>query len=224
MIFFDIDDTLLDYKASEDSAARDFAQQYVHFIIDVETFPVRWQAITARFMSRYLAGELSFREQRRHRVQEALNLKLTASEADRIFDDYYQIYEASWCLFPEVKETLSSLKRYPLGIITNGDKEHQCYKLEKLGILACFDHIITPTCAGAPKPDLAIFEYAAAQAGKPVGECWYIGDDYKVDYCGARNAGFNAIWLNRSRDVKVTAWGNNYCKGLGEILSIIQAS
>lgn len=222
MIFFDIDDTLLDYKASQEAAARGFARQYARYIADVEAFPALWQEITARQMARYLAGDLSFQAQRRNRVREALGIELSPRQADQIFNDYYQLYEACWCLFPEVKDALASLKDFQLGVITNGDREHQCYKLEKLGILSRFDRVITPACAGAPKPHLAIYEYAAAQAGKPAGECWYIGDDYKVDYCGAREAGFKAIWLNRSVQVAVTCmW---HCRELGEIHAVIQQS
>lgn len=198
MIFFDIDDTLLDYKTSQNVAAREFTRKYADHIKNSESFPIVWSEITARYMARYLSGELSFQEQRRYRVQDALGLTLSPSEADDIFSDYYQIYEASWQLFPDVGDVLKKLANCRLGIITNGDKRHQIEKLEKLDILSYFQEVITPGCAGAAKPELAIFLFAASRAEKPVDQCWYVGDNYKTDFCAAREAGFRSIWLNRS--------------------------
>lgn len=74
MIYFDIDDTLLDYTTSQDVAARAFASTYASYIDDAEGFPRVWEEITERHMARYLSGELSFREQRRCRIRDCLGL------------------------------------------------------------------------------------------------------------------------------------------------------
>ena len=220
MIFFDIDDTLLDYRTSQDLAALEFAKIYSNYIKDAEDFPLRWNDITERHMTRYLSGELSFQEQRRCRIRESLGLDLSSQDADKAFDEYYQIYENSWNLFPDVRSALSELADRPMGVITNGDKEHQSYKLEKLGILQYFDHVVTPACAGAPKPQSAIFQLAAARAKKATKECWYVGDNYRSDYHGAKDAGYKSVWLNRS-DRQDTC--DNQCKGLNEfVLKILE--
>ncbi len=109
MIYFDIDDTLLDYRTSQDLAAFEFAKKYSSHIDEPETFPAVWDEITERHMARYLSGELSFQEQRRCRIRECLRLDLSASESDKIFDEYYQIYEDSWRLFPDVESALLRL-------------------------------------------------------------------------------------------------------------------
>jgi len=197
MIYFDIDDTLLDYKTSQDLAATGFAKNYSSYIAELQSFPRLWDEITNRHMNRYLSGELSFQEQRRCRIRECLGLDLSAQDADAIFDEYYQIYEASWCLFPDVESALRSLSGHTMGVITNGDKAHQQYKLEKLGILKYFSDVITPACASGPKPQSAIFHLGATRAGKLPGECWYVGDNYRTDYHGAKDAGYNSVWLNR---------------------------
>ena len=109
MIFFDIDDTLLDYKTSQDIAAFEFAKEYASEIGDPENFPKAWDEITERNMARYLSGELTFQEQRRCRISECLGRDLTPEEADKIFDEYYKVYSTSWCLFPDVKDALARL-------------------------------------------------------------------------------------------------------------------
>ncbi|MDO8272771.1 MAG: HAD family hydrolase [Gammaproteobacteria bacterium] len=215
VIFFDIDDTLLDYKTSQDLAALEFAKKYSTHIDNPEKFPKVWDEITARHMARYFSGELSFQEQRRCRIRESLGLDLSAQESDRVFDEYYQIYEESWRLFPDVESALLKLSGYSMAVITNGDKEHQSYKLKKLGVIGYFDDVITPACAGAPKPDLAIFQLAATRAGKARDECWYIGDNYRADYQGAKEAGYKSVWLNRHGSQEPC---ENQCKDLNEFV------
>lgn len=221
MIFFDIDDTLLDYKSSQNKAALAFAKKYADYIQSPEDFPILWEQITAKHMARYLSGELSFQEQRRCRVRESLGLDLSYQDADGKFDEYYQIYEESWSLFPDVESTLAKLTDFPLAVITNGDKEQQTYKLGKLGVLGYFSDVITPACAGAAKPKVAIFELAASRAGKPASQCWYIGDNYETDYQGAKVAGYKSIWLNRLGHQKDC---DNQCRDLYEFLLKVQGA
>lgn len=211
MIYFDIDDTLLDYKRSQELAAREFADLYSRHIRDPDSFVAEWDRITEQHMARYLAGELTFQEQRRCRIRDSLGLDLSPNEADEIFDDYFQAYEASWCLFPDVESALDKLTNVPKGIITNGDEGHQRLKLEKLGILDQFEDVITPACAGAPKPEVAIFKLGARRAGKSPSECWYIGDNYKTDYHAARDAGYRSVWLNRHNSPELC---EDQCKDL----------
>lgn len=219
MIYFDIDDTLLDYKASQHKAALGFAEKHSSHIQCPDDFPSVWDEITERHMARYLSGELSFQEQRRCRVRESLSLDLSPQDADNLFDEYYQIYEESWSLFPEVESVLIKLADFPLGIITNGDKDHQTYKLGKLGVLNHFADVITPACAGAAKPDVAIFNLAASRSGKLGSECWYVGDNYVADYLGAKSAGYKAVWLNRSGRQDEC---ESQCKDLGEFFLKVQ--
>lgn len=221
MIYFDIDDTLLDYKSSQDAAALQFARQYMDAVEDQEKFPVIWEQVTQRHIARYLSGEISFQEQRRCRVRESLGKELSPQAADSAFEDYYKMYEASWSLFPEVREVLAGLSPYRLGIITNGDEAHQKYKLEKFGLLGCFEFIITPASTGFSKPRKEIFQFAAEQASKHVSECWYIGDNFQSDYHGARNAGFNSVWLNRTEKKELC---DNQSRSLSEFLIKIQLS
>ncbi len=49
------------------------------------------------------------------------------------------------------------------------------------------------------KPDLAIFEYARCAAGTDnPAEIVYVGDSYDSDVAGAKNAGWQTVWLNPS--------------------------
>ena len=52
-------------------------------------------------------------------------------------------------------------------------------------------------------------------------KCWYIGDNYKADYEGAKAAGFRSVWLNRLQRQEPCG---NQCRGLEDfVLQVLQA-
>jgi putative hydrolase of the HAD superfamily len=46
-----------------------------------------------------------------------------------------------------------------------------------------------------PKPDPTPFRKCLEALGVAAGEAVYVGDDWRVDVCGARDAGLNPVWL-----------------------------
>lgn len=198
MIYFDIDDTLMDYAAAESRAAESFYQKYQSEMREVTDFPAEWAEASQKHMNRYLAGEISFQQQRRERLRHVLIKPLTDQQSDQLFAEYYAIFQDSWCLFPDVKAALDQLKIRRLGIISNGDHAQQKSKLSQLGILHYFDIVITPDIAGCAKPAAEVFLFAAKHAGVKPQDCIYIGDHFQKDYQAAKESGFSAFWLNRS--------------------------
>jgi putative hydrolase of the HAD superfamily len=88
MIFFDIDDTLLDNLNAESAAATEFHRFYEHiFPISPDEFAYNWRIITEKHVQRYLSGELSFQGQRRERLKELFSHDciLSDKEADILF-------------------------------------------------------------------------------------------------------------------------------------------
>lgn len=199
-IFFDIDDTLVDYKAAERAAALGFYLD--HMERDAETpdaFIVRWQAVTEKHFQRYLCGELDFQGQRRARLREILPGHRTRadSDADDIFAAYLKRYEENWRLHTDVAECLRALDGFSLGIISNGDSTQQRQKLTTLAIDAHFDHVLISGDIGVAKPDARIFHAACEQAGRHPHDCLYVGDNPEVDARGAAKAGLASVWLDR---------------------------
>jgi putative hydrolase of the HAD superfamily len=56
------------------------------------------------------------------------------------------------------------------------------------------------TEVGAAKPDSQIFTAALQKHNCTAENVLHIGDSFKADYCGAKNAGLNAIWFNRQQE------------------------
>ncbi len=102
-------------------------------------------------------------------------------------------------LFDDVKKTLEYLKgKYRLAILTNGSPISQRRKLESTGILDLFELSVVSGEVGIDKPDARIFDYMCDRLNELPEQCLYIGDNYINDVLGARNAGWNAIYLNRN--------------------------
>lgn len=198
MIFFDLDGTLLDHAEAERRGCVKFAHTFGLSGLDDGSFVSRWQEVSERYMDRYLAGELSFEDQRRLRLQDVLGRNLTEPEAAEIFQVYLDGYELSWRLYDDVLPCLDRLTGTQLGIITNGNREQQLKKLVSTSLLSRFAVIVTSEDAGVSKPDPRIFENACSQAGIVNNHCTYVGDRLESDALAATQAGLRGVWLDRS--------------------------
>jgi putative hydrolase of the HAD superfamily len=200
MIFFDIDETLIQNNAAERRAAEAFYLRYRELLQEpLDRFLWRWKALTLQNVQRYLAGELSFQEQRRERIRQVFKGRrsLGGPEADAVFDFYLKAYEASWAIYPDALVFLEELGDAGLGIVSNGDAVQQRQKLESLGIAERFEVILISGDRGVSKPDPQIFVDACRAAGRKPSRCWHVGDDLEADYGGSTAAGLSGIWLNR---------------------------
>jgi putative hydrolase of the HAD superfamily len=201
MIFFDIDDTLMNNTAAMRDATVLFYNLHENIIQEsLDKFQDRWRTLAEHYVHRYLTGELSFQDQRRERLRQLFANKriLSDVEADTMYNSYLTFYENSWKLFPEVKDCLNELTGVNLGIISNGDAILQKQKLRSLGIIDNFTTIVISGEVGISKPDSRIFLMACRKAGVSPSECWHVGDDLKVDVQGSISSGINGIWLNRN--------------------------
>ncbi len=224
MIFFDIDETLLNNSAAERAAADKFYDLHKDVLQEpLDAFIDRWQSLTECNFQRYLSGELSFQGQRRERLRQvfANRRSISDAEADTIFDVYLRFYESSWQLFADVEDCLDDMSDFHLGIISNGDAFQQRQKLEALGISDRFATVVISGDVGMTKPASEIFHLACEKAGSKPSECWHIGDDLKADVKGSLAAGMNAVWLNRNGKAQST--GITTIKSLAELMGKISA-
>ncbi|MGI8505280.1 MAG: HAD family hydrolase [Solirubrobacteraceae bacterium] len=70
--------------------------------------------------------------------------------------------------------------------------------LERAGLAALLDGVLTSAAAGSRKPQRAIFERALRLAGVRAEGALHVGDSLEEDVAGARAAGIAAVWCNRS--------------------------
>jgi 2-haloalkanoic acid dehalogenase type II len=70
--------------------------------------------------------------------------------------------------------------------------------LERCGLGALLDGVVSSAAVGARKPDPAIFEQALELAGIGPDQALHVGDTPEEDVAGARAAGIRALLIDRS--------------------------
>jgi HAD superfamily hydrolase (TIGR01662 family) len=116
----------------------------------------------------------------------------------------YAVSQAHWLPEPDVIPTLDVLreKGYRLGVISNaGDDDDVQTLVDKAGIRAYLDFILTSAAAGVRKPNPRIFNLALNFWGISPARVAMIGDTLGADVLGAQNAGLYSIWITRRADI-----------------------
>jgi putative hydrolase of the HAD superfamily len=203
-IFFDVDDTLVEWTVSWREA---FALAAAG--VGVQVPPERaWQALENAFgtyYSQYLAQHAASGDEQafwhaydgrilsdlgvpprhlRDATERVLAL-LSRPHAIRLYQDV-----------PEVLRALSQ-RGVRLGIVTGRPKARP--DLGALGVAHYFDPVIDAFSVGSAKSAGHMFHIAAqaaAQAGLPA---WHVGDSYEDDVVGAQAAGLRPVLLDRKR-------------------------
>ncbi len=147
------------------------------------------------------------------------NFKISHSMKDELLDLY-----KSLSTFEEVPETLKILKEknYKLAILSNGtphllNKLVRSNKLENL-----FDDLFSIEEVGIYKPDSKVYAMPTKKYNIKVNEVAFLSAN-TWDVSGGGNYGFNAIWVNRNKNIfdKLDFKPKHIIKNLKEILNII---
>jgi HAD superfamily hydrolase (TIGR01549 family) len=114
--------------------------------------------------------------------------------------EYWETVKAHTCMFPETEAVLKSLNdRYEVALITNtqGQKTTGTHRLSLFPELEKYFKIIIVAGEGGvpPKPDPKPFRLCLDKLEIVPSEAVYVGDDWRIDICGAGDAGLHAIWL-----------------------------
>ncbi len=114
--------------------------------------------------------------------------------------EYWETVKVKTTLFPETVSVLKRLSpKYQLGIISNtqGQQHSGTHRLSQFPELEkYFQEIIIAGENGiAPKPDPRPFRLCLEALNLKPSEAVYVGDDFRIDICGAKDAGLYAVWL-----------------------------
>ena len=198
-ILFDFGQTLVDSSDGFRQAEKD--AQAVIFqdlaITDHDAFKHHYRRIRSEFHKR---SELSrvkiWQEVFRHFGQE-----LSVDELRQWEKTYWQTVQSKTRVFPEAPPVLIALAdQYgPLGLVTNtqGQSDAGTHRVTAYPELAAlFAVTVVAGENGVPtKPDAKPFTACLEQLGVAAEEAVYVGDDWRIDVCGARDAGLYPVWL-----------------------------
>jgi putative hydrolase of the HAD superfamily len=113
---------------------------------------------------------------------------------------YWETVKVNSDLFPETVNVLKSLSsKYQLGMITNtqGQQRSGAHRISRFPELETYFKVIIVAGENSipPKPDPAPFRLCLQELNIKPSEAVYVGDDYRIDVCGAQDAGLHAVWL-----------------------------
>ena len=105
---------------------------------------------------------------------------------------------ATYVLYDDVIPAVKSLNEqgYILGLVTNLREDINVH-CRRLGLEPYLKFALTSEMVGFPKPDPHIFQAALTKAGIEASEAVFVGDQYRIDVVGARNAGIQPILIDR---------------------------
>ncbi len=197
-LFFDVDDTLLDFEAGElASLKQTFARQHIAYTPQLEATYLK---LNAALWRRYERGEISRQEifaQRMPQTFTALHLAGDPLVAER---DYFKLVNAQAVLLPGVGAMLQRLAPYKLYIVSNGFEAAQRFRLQKSHLIDYFTDIFVSDTIGAPKPTTAFFAHVAAHIPDyDPATSLIIGDSLTSDIQGGHNAHMDTAWFNPRR-------------------------
>ena len=207
VVLFDLDDTLFAHSRAVASGVTAYRAAHGGALAaaDDAVELARWYALEEQHYHRYLAGEIDYREQRRHRARgfvEPFELDLSNDvDADDWFGRYLVEYERAWELFDDALPTLDALEAsrpgVRFGVVTNAELPFQASKMDVTGLASRIELTIASGDVGVAKPHPRIFAYACERFGVEPREAAYVGDRLDTDAIGAAAAGLVGVWLDR---------------------------
>jgi HAD superfamily hydrolase (TIGR01549 family) len=149
--------------------------------------------------------------------------------------DYWVQVGARTNPFPETTQVLEALSpRYQLALVTNtqGQKSPGKHRLALFPQLESFFQVIVVAGESGipPKPDIAPFHLCLKKLNVRPNEAVFVGDDWRIDICGAKNAGIQPVWLQHQTvkrnwpDVEIDFPVISRLDSLFDVLDVLQKS
>lgn len=221
---FDLDDTLLDFQASEKLSLEITMK---HFNIDnsddefFKRYKIENEILWKKIEQNLITKEF-LKTERFKKTLDAFNLTLSP---DEMANYYMSQLPQNIVLKPGAIEVLKYLKPFGnISIITNGMKATQLTRIQKSELKDYIDFTCVSEECGFAKPNPAFFQYTmdkTPQFSKE--ESIIIGDRLEADIKGAINYGIDSIWYNHDHIKNETAYLPTYeVQNLFEIIKILK--
>jgi FMN phosphatase YigB (HAD superfamily) len=216
VIFFDMNNTLVDRRKCFDSAFLEVIGELVaRWDISntigspqdaLHSYKLEW----SRHRKVQIGSNESANELRRiclTKALEAFPVTVTAPFSENFFNGVEDAEESYVTLFPGVEDMLKQLsQRYTLAIISNGNQKRLERNLHylKLSKYIAEDRLFSSSQDGPRKPHPSMFEQALKTTGTLPSQSLMVGNSWKNDIMGATRCGLDAVWIHPSHMKKVS--------------------
>lgn len=224
-LFFDIDNTLLDFDASEREGLKKVFDQYG---INYSTENIQiYQEINHQLWRDFEEGKISrddLLEQRFGLFFKAIDLEgKDSSEAEKSYRGYLaQGHEA----IKGAMTLLSTLQQMDkrLVVVTNGVSKTQYKRLDDAKMTRFFETIIVSEDTGYQKPMPEFFDYVFERIPNlDLESSLIIGDSLTSDIQGGINVGMDTCWFNLRGEISESVIKPKYTiTKLSELLEIVE--
>lgn len=196
-IYFDLDNTILDFTATEYNAIKKLL--VMHNLPVSDEIIKKYSAINQFWWERFEKGEIKKEEIFAGRFKTFLEFYSFDADYEKMAQDYFELLAAGHDVICGAEEVLRYVKEqgYTICITTNGVSRTQYRRIDECGLKQYFDYVFVSEDAGHQKPDVQYFKHAMANSPeKDKSKILVIGDSQSSDILGGINFGVDTCWFN----------------------------
>lgn len=203
-IIFDVDDTLYDQALSFHHTFKQLINDNYSYE-DIDQIYRTSRKYSEELFDQSERGEITVLDWQLGRIKYALRDFDIPIDNDlaKTFDEHYKKAQSDITLFPELEALLDylSTKNVTLAILTNGEVTHQSMKIKQLQLEKWIpkENIFISGAFGIAKPNPEIFHIIEEKLPTKPASTIYVGDSFEKDIVGAKNVGWQAVWMNHRR-------------------------
>lgn len=203
-IFFDLDDTILDFHKAEYAALK---KTLVKFGIEANDAVIsRYSEINQSQWKFLEKGEITREEVKYRRFKLLFDELKINCEPDDINREYESNLAVGHYFMPGAEQMILSLfSKYDLYIVTNGTQKVQNGRIKSADIAKYFKDIFISQQIGHNKPEKAFFDACFSTVKDFNRErAIIVGDSLSSDILGGKNAGIKTLWFNQNKNANTT--------------------
>ncbi|MBE6732948.1 MAG: noncanonical pyrimidine nucleotidase, YjjG family [Ruminococcaceae bacterium] len=220
-IYFDLDNTLLDFSKSEYNAIRKLLS--IHNLPVSDEIAEVYSKINQTFWEAFERGDIKKEEIFAGRFKKLLEHLGEERDAEVMAKDYFKCLSEGHDLIDGAEEILNRLKTqgYKLYATTNGVASTQYRRIKESGLEPLFDGIFVSEKIGHQKPSREYFDCVLqGTPEKDKSKILIIGDSQSSDILGGVNSGIDTCWYN-PKGLKATYFSKYEISALCELEKIL---
>lgn len=223
LFLFDLDDTLLDFKASEK----------LSFVIAMESLGIKdglndlfsqYQTINRGLWKLFEEAKTTKDYLKVERYRQLFHKNQIEVDPEIASTRYLDTLPETVVLVDHAEEICQWLSsRGELGIITNGIHHTQAQRIKKSKLAPYISFVSVSEASGFAKPDVRFFEFSVRMAKKfSKASSILVGDRMETDILGAHHFGIDSCWFNPTKEANALSIAAKYEVGhLSEIKKLI---
>ncbi|WPU64558.1 YjjG family noncanonical pyrimidine nucleotidase [Peredibacter starrii] len=219
LFLFDLDDTLLDFKASE-RLSFFLALKSLGIQSDLENLFSQYQVVNTGLWKLFEEAKVTKEHLKVERFRKIFEANGLGVDPNKASERYLETLPETVVLMDHAVEICEWLKGHgEIGIITNGIQTVQHQRIKNSLIAPYISFISVSDECGFAKPDVRFFEYTAKKVTNfNKLSSIIVGDREEADIQGARNFGIDSCWFNPHQKISsVTVTPTYEIKHLSEL-------